>query len=449
MRGVAHRRLLVLTAALGLGAAILATAPLDAKHTASCTYEQKQARVTTLANYKARMSRDRAAYFRRHKSAKQRAAFVKAQQKKLTAIQAAAGCSVPPLPASSNASCSFQFPLVEPGAHGLPSEGPLPPGYRQNPLGRDDVVILFFDYPDSPGLPGAPEGQAKFIAPDPAYFDELSNGRFSVTVTPVTRWIRMPAPTTAYQPIYTNYIRYAEDAIHAADPFVDFSSYEHVTFMNSSGFIGGNPALSLPAAGAPNGISADGVQVKFGNIFTGDITSQGANLTKSWTHELLHTLGLPDLAGRAVGWDPLAVGSEPPSLTHLLGWHKWLLGWIDPSQLTCLSEPGTLEETLTPMAIRGGKKLVVVPISNTFAYAVEARKRIGFDRNACEEGVLVYTIDPTKASYFDPIILKGQPRCGNVTPGAFATGGVHEDAYVKVEVIAQDGKNYRVRVTKK
>ena len=167
------------------------------------------------------------------------------------------------------------------------------------------------------------------------------------------------------------------------------------------------------------------------------------------THELLHTLGLPDLGGRAVGWDPLAVANEPPSLTHLLGWHKWLLGWIDPAQLTCLSAAGTIEETLAPMAVRGGKKLVVVPISDTFAYAVEARKRIGFDKNACEEGVLVYAIDSTKVSYEDPIILEGTPRCGNVTPGAFATGGVHEDQYVKVEVLAQDGKNYRVRVTRK
>lgn len=449
MRGVAHRRLLVLTAALGLVAAILATAPLEAKRAATCTYEQKQARVTTLANFKAGMARGRAAYFKTHKSAKQRAAFVRAQQKKLKALQASASCSVPPLAPSSNASCSFQFPPVEPGVHGLPSEGPLLPGYRQNPIGRDDAVILFLDYPDSPGLPGAPEGQAKFIAPDPAWFDEVSNGRFSVTVTPVTRWIRMPAPTTAYQPIYTNYIRYAEDAIHAADPFVDFSPYEHVTFMNSSGFLTGNPALSLPAAGVPNGVSVDGTQVKFGNIFSGDIANQGANLTKIWTHELLHTLGLPDLAGRAVGWDPLAVGSEPPSLTHLLGWHKWLLGWIDPPQLTCLSTPGTLEETLTPMAVRGGKKLAVMPISDTLAYAVEARKRIGFDKNACGEGVLVYRIDPTKASYFDPIVLAGSPRCGLEAPGAFSTGGVHEDTYVKVDVLAQDGKNYRVRVTKK
>ena len=57
MRGVAHRRLLVLTATLGLGAAILATAPLEAKRAATCTYEQ--ARVTTLATYKAGMARPR------------------------------------------------------------------------------------------------------------------------------------------------------------------------------------------------------------------------------------------------------------------------------------------------------------------------------------------------------------------------------------------------------
>ena len=192
---------------------------------------------------------------------------------------------------------------------------------------------------------------------------------------------------------------------------MDFSQYEHVTFWSSSSLTG-NPALSLPAAGLPNGISVDGTQVKFGNFLSGDIASQGQNVTKTWTHELLHTLGLPDLAGRAVGWDPLAVGSEPPSLTHLIGWHKWLLGWIDPPQLTCLSAPGTLEETLTPIAERGGKKLVVVPISSTFAYAVEVRKRIGFDKNACEEGVLVY------CDRLDEAELRGPDHPRRDRPGA-------------------------------
>jgi M6 family metalloprotease-like protein len=444
---VTRSRLFLFVGVVGTLGAVLLSSPLEARRSASCTYEQKQSRTASLVAYKSRMARDKAAYFKTHRSTKQRAAFVKAQQKKLKALQGAATCSVPALPPSSNATCSPQL-APGPGALGLPSEGPLPPGYRQHPIGRDDAVILFIDYPDVPGLPGAPEGQAKFIAPDPGYFDELSNGRFSVTVTPVTRWIRMPAPVSAYLPIYTHWIPYAEDAIRAADPFVDFSQYDHVTFWSSSALTG-NPALSLPAAGMPNGITVDGTQVKFGNFLAGDIGSQGQNVTKTFTHELLHTLGLPDLGGRAVGWDPLSVGSEPPSLTHLLGWHKWLLGWLDPPQLTCLSAPGTVEETLTPMAVRGGKKLVVIPISDSYAYAVEARKRIGFDKNACGEGVLVYAIDSTKRGYEDPIILEGPPRCGNVAPGAFSTGGVHEDQHVKVEVLAQDGRNYRVRVTRK
>ena len=143
------------------------------------------------------------------------------------------------------------------------------------------------------------------------------------------------------------------------------------------------------------------------------------------------------------------MGNDPPGLSHLLGWHKWQLRWIDPPQLTCLSSPGTIEETITPIAVRGGKKLVVVPISDTYAYTVEARRRIGYDKNACEEGVLVYAIDSTRGGYEDPVILKGQPRCGNVTPGAFRTGQVHDDQYVKVEILATDGRSYRVRVTKK
>ena len=110
------------------------------------------------------MAKDRAAYFSTHKSKKQRAAFLRAQQKKLKALQ--------PRPHAASRRCRrargellLQF-APGPGSR-LPSEGPMPPALRQSPLGRDDAVILFIDYPDLPGLPGAPEGLAKFLAPDP------------------------------------------------------------------------------------------------------------------------------------------------------------------------------------------------------------------------------------------------------------------------------------------
>ena len=47
------------------------------------------------------------------------------------------------------------------------------------------------------------------------------------------------------------------------------------------------------------------------------------------------------------------------------------------------------------------------------------------------------------------LAVKGPPACGVASPGALATGETFEDPQVKVEVLATDGRAYRVRVTKK
>ncbi len=46
-----------------------------------------------------------------------------------------------------------------------------------------------------------------------------------------------------------------------------------------------------------------------------------------------------------------------------LGWHKWKLGWLDPSQVNCARTPGTTQYTLTPLERPGGDgtRLVFVP----------------------------------------------------------------------------------------
>lgn len=432
--------------AAGCAAAGLATASGDAAATAACTYEQKQARSQALARFRKGMAAARATYYRKVKNRKKRAAFVAAQQRKLRTLKAAAACTVRPLAPSSAATCSFMLdphPAVPWALHeGAPARGAV-----QRSLGRVDGVMLFLDFVDAQG---ANDGPPASIAPpfltELGWFTEASYGRFSFSLNVVDSWIRMPAPTTAYLPLHTGTQRYLRDAVAAADPFVDFSRYQHVTFMNARGWMSNNPAITLPPG---QGAFADGVEIRLGNILDPDTRRWGNSAGRVQVHEVMHTLGLPDLGGRAFGWDPLSAGNEPPPATHLLGWHSWLLGWLDPAQLTCVSSPGTLEETLTPIAATGGKKLVVVPITPTTAYAVEVRRPIGRDRAACGEGVLVYRLDSTKMSYEDPIVLLGTPRCGNITPGAFQTGQTAEDALVKVEVLATNGRDYRVRVTKK
>ena len=102
---------------------------------------------------------------------------------------------------------------------------------------------------------------------------------------------------------------------------------------------------------------------------------------------MVTSLGLPDLydqahrgtpeqfswAGR---WD---VMSDNRASSHMFAWHKWLLGWLDPTQLRGLTSRGSIEAELTPLERKGGVKAVVVPITPSVAYVVEDRQRIGED----------------------------------------------------------------------
>jgi M6 family metalloprotease-like protein len=435
--------------------AIGALASAPAGDAATCTAAQKAARTQALARFQQTMAGARRAYFRRHKSASQRRKFVLAQQRKLRALRTAAACTVPALPPSSSASCS---PMLAPNEENarqgrtitgpVYNEGPLAPDGIVPSRGRVNAVMLFVDFSDAPGGQESLDSLAQSHTAETRYFEEVSYGRFGLTVTPVTRWFRMPQPASYYNPISRVHHEYVREAILAADPTVDFSPYTVVFIVAARGAIIGNrPTNIYPGFG----IRVDGTEIRFAAFFDPGIRMFGRNASYVLNHEFAHTLGLPDLRAGAVGFDPMgpSPGQLWPSGAHMVGWHKWKLGWLDPSQLTCV-ESGQLEETLTPIAVAGGKKLVVVPISSSLAYAVEVRRHQGYDAHACEEGVLVYTVD-SQATVFvgQPIVIKGPPACGNAGAGTLGTGESFEDGAVKVEVLATDGRDYRVRVTKK
>jgi M6 family metalloprotease-like protein len=79
-----------------LVAVVAALAFVGPAQAATCTAAEKQAAQAAVAVYQKQMPKDRAAYFKKHKKAKQRKAFVKSQQAKLKRLQDAAACEVPP-----------------------------------------------------------------------------------------------------------------------------------------------------------------------------------------------------------------------------------------------------------------------------------------------------------------------------------------------------------------
>jgi hypothetical protein len=90
---------IALAAAVAPGAAAQRVQPV-ARITATCTADEQAANQAALAAYVKQMARTRRVYFKKHRDRAHRRAFVKRQQTKLKAVQAAAACQVvtPPPP---------------------------------------------------------------------------------------------------------------------------------------------------------------------------------------------------------------------------------------------------------------------------------------------------------------------------------------------------------------
>lgn len=433
---------------------------IDAAPSASpapCTAAEKRAGAAAATAYARRMPAERRAYFRRVKSAKQRATFVRKQRQRLASLRAAAACVVTPLPPSSSESCDFELApnaaAIAAGRHGSwPSRsfGPVDPESAIRTRGRVEAVMVFVDFPNAPANVDA-AARASLYTEHLPWLEEASHGRFSLRMTVVPRWFRMPKAGTEYGSVQVNADRYLADVIAAIGGAVDFTRYEVVWVVPSTN---ASPGLGVHYVRYPGrGVKVPGGEVRFGVLM--DAIPRGSE-SAHVLHRFLALLGgvLVDSSPKPFGsWDPgWAVGAargEPFRTVHPIVWHKWMFRWIDPDQITCLRDAGQLEETLTPNAQAGGKKMVVVPTGASTAYVLEVRRRLGYDRSICRDGVLLYTVDSQLRG--DQGAIEGKSSGPGCSPDAtpFSVGQIYDDSVVKVEVLATDGSAYRVRVTRK
>ncbi|GHH87571.1 M6 family metalloprotease domain-containing protein [Streptomyces capitiformicae] len=357
------------------------------------------------------------------------------------------------------------------------SEGiPTPPGYSRS-TGTVRALNLMIDFSDVPGEGSAMDRFAEFAPQTQKWFRTSSYGRIDYRPeAPVTEWLRMPKPFHAYEiergaPFEPGYRRLVQDLVRVADPVVDFREYDLVNVLvtPNAGPSALDTVLSVTFAGNKEAPVADGKPVANASFVysrqddgSGSYTETGYRVLP---HENGHVFGLPDLytheGGGAVGhWD---IMSEDWGVDNdLLGWHKWKLGWLDAAQVGCASAPGTAEYTLTPLAIPGGGKLVVVPLDARSAYAVELRTRAGNDVAVCRPGVLVYKVDADIDTGNGPIKVYdslrdsgGCARSPNVhaelSDAPFVPGETFTDIQAGIEITvtgADAAGNHRVRVTR-
>lgn len=364
------------------------------------------------------------------------------------------------------------------GAEAAPAEFPLPDLVAPS-TGELRVAVLFMDFPNAEATNSTrqeAELGLSFIEP---YLEAVSYGKLDVEVIALHKWLRAPE-------VYERYIRTTQlgrqlswrasrHAVELADPEFDFSDVDTVLTVFPSTLFSGASENGL--------VTVDGTTMITAPLNTKrDPTRRGLDawvhrVLADWgalaTHQVGHSLGLPDLfpfdedtqtvPDTPSGKEWIAIGfglmefytsfledeskmllrrtiEFPNGVTgslsggalrahEMLAWNRWQLGWLDESQIRCLSGTET-SVTLAPIAQpNGGVAMAAIPLNAHEVIVVESRRELGYDFGdsfigplgetvnfpaLLHEGVLVYTVDTHTPSGRLPIKLVGDSGSGHV-----------------------------------
>jgi M6 family metalloprotease-like protein len=317
-------------------------------------------------------------------------------------------------------------------SEGFPEHAPKGPDAEFAPsTGTVRALTLLVDFPDAPAPYSARKRYGEFFPAVKRWYAAASYGKLDYQSTPVLRWIRMPRPFSAYGigrgygwDAHTAMMR---DLLEVADRGIDFRGYDLVNILVTPN--AGPPAdeavLSVTWTGASAAVTDDGARLNKVSLIYGHDQSGSRVLS----HENGHDFGLPDLyaADDFQRTDSLAGQWDTMSLDwglqgDLFAWHKWRLGWLSDSQIDCVTARGSATYRITPVETPGGPKAVIIPYTRTRAYVVEARARIGNDRDACRTGVLAYRVRTDVDSGQGPVtVTDAHPLTSacDVSSGAF------------------------------
>ncbi|MFF8426519.1 M6 family metalloprotease domain-containing protein [Streptomyces sp. NPDC016566] len=367
--------------------------------------------------------------------------------------------------------------LIHSGLDIQMTEGlPTAAGYSRS-TGTVHALTLMVDFSDAPGQGSALDRFHEFFPQTQEWFRAASYGRLDYhPETPITSWLRMPKPFKEYgiergAPFDPGYRQLVQDIVAAADPEVDFRSYDllNVLVTPNAGPSALDTVLSVTFAGNADAPVADGVPIANASfVYSRQDDGSGSYSRTGYRvlpHENGHTFGLPDLytqeGGSTVGhWDIMS--EDWGANNDLLGWHKWKLGWLDGNQVGCAAAPGTVDYTLTPLYEEGGGKLVLVPLDARTTYALELRAPGGNDEAVCKPGILVYKVDATVDTGRGPVTVydahRGSGGCtrspnvqAELSDAPFTTGESFKDPRhgITIEVLGADASgNYKVRITR-
>jgi len=280
------------------------------------------------------------------------------------------------------------------------------------PDGRIDLVkgakmqIIGVDFPDKIGGTKSPKDLNQNLTSSvEKFWTAQSTNPVKFEWNWSADWVRMPNPINSYslggsffQGKFNPdaYFNFAKEIITKTDSSIDFTG---VNFL----FIVFPPGIKNEEIGTFVVHTEGTYSTKEGNIFNLIIAGGDYANSDTYIHEFGHALGLTDIR------DTTDVGNQKsdgmyydvmnnPTYPELLVWHRYLLGFLENSQIHCINSTDTSTHWLVPVAsISKQVKGIVIPLSSTEAVIVESRRAIGFDTALSSRfglvGAVVYTLD--------------------------------------------------------
>ena len=276
-----------------------------------------------------------------------------------------------------------------------------------------------------------------------ALYSEMSLGVFTVSGS-VLPWVDMPHPTSYYELTdedrFGNVAAFLHDALVLADPLINFGEFDNDGldgvpnsgdddgYVDVAAFIYATVAMSCggtgiwphrwtyryaqrAAGGTPAPFETSDQSANGGAILVDDYVIQsgiqcdGTRLmgTGTFSHELGHGIGLPDLydTDREDGTNSQGIGhwglmgsgnwNTQMSPAHMSAWSKDQLGWLD---VTLVRQQRT-RISLGPIHQDGSVARLNAPGSREY-FLLANRQRRGSDSELAQPGLLIWHVDPDK-----------------------------------------------------
>lgn len=308
-------------------------------------------------------------------------------------------------------------------------------GATVSQFGTAKVKVVFLEWEDLRGTQEDYDYHVEELNKANDFYRVVSEGKFGFEISFEQEWILVDG---SYQDSYftdemtdaghnsaSRIQQRIDKFIAATDDKVDYSDVDVLFF--------GLPRAATVIESGGLHIFGDGGWV-FGNTQEGAILNIfafgervlnhiGQNQGWAWfAHEFGHVLKMPDLRDVSQGMTPDMFQNNPmygfdnmdnqdSGSQGLSGWMKWLQGWLDDSQVTCIDATTINKEfyKLDEANIVGGEnEMLVIRLSDTQALIVESRRWDSrFDRTISHsrDGVIVYRLDTTRGHEEGPLRL--------------------------------------------